>query len=254
MDIFNRQLVCLKQWTYYPSGMTIALIEIMMERTNWGLNMAEERDSDEESADRFRRGESGETDRSSDEMSARDDLTKEQGAKITRRMLLKAAVGGLALTPFAGALFANPRTVQEYRIEQHMLSPLPEKDQVTFFIYHATQAYVGEPAELLNLGDPELGVEGYLAYITRCTHFSCVVTYKDRSEVESINAGSPLDWPGWSDDLPGAFFCPCHAAGFSPLDGGVLGGPVTIPIAQIELKMVDGTLFAVGIKSRTSPK
>ncbi len=105
----------------------------------------------------------------------------------------------------------------------------------------------------MNLGDPNIGIEGYIAYITRCTHFSCVTTYKTRAEIETISAGAPLDWPGWTDDLPGALFCPCHAAGFSPLDGSVLGGPVTIPLAQIELEMSDGNMYAIGIKpGRTS--
>jgi len=209
--------------------------------------MAEEQDPNEERATRFRPSEPERIVTSREENMLLSNQIDEQGAKITRRMLLKAAVGGLALTPFAGALFAEPRTVQEYRIERHAISPLPEKDQVTFFVYHATKAYVGEPAELLNLGDPDIGVEGYIAFITRCTHFACVTTYKTRSEIEAISAGTPLEWPGWSNDLPGSFFCPCHAAGFSPLDGDILGGPVTIPLAQIELEIEDGTIYAVGI-------
>ncbi|MFQ6125030.1 MAG: ubiquinol-cytochrome c reductase iron-sulfur subunit [Candidatus Heimdallarchaeota archaeon] len=210
--------------------------------------MAKERDADKENAFKFNPSEPKRIDPSSDENASLSDLAEEQGAKITRRMMLKAVVGGLALTPFAAALFAEPRTVQEYRIERHVISPLPEKDQVTFFIYHATKAYVGEPAELLNLGDPNIGIEGYLAFITRCTHFACVTTYKTRTEIDTIAAGTLLNWPGWSEDLPGAMFCPCHKAGFSPYDGSVLGGPVTIPLAQIELEMVDGNIYAVGVK------
>lgn len=215
--------------------------------------MAEERDSDQERASRFRSFEP-ESDTPPKEKGAISEFFKENEAKLTRRMLLKTAIGGLAMAPFAAALFTEPRTVQEYRIERHVISPLPEENEVTFFIYHGTQAYVGEPAELLNLGDPNLGVEGYVAFITRCTHFACVTTYKPREEIETISAGSPLDWADLTADLPGAFYCPCHAAGFSALDGSVLGGPITVPIAQIELEMVDGNLFAVGVKTGEVPK
>ncbi|MFQ5819640.1 MAG: ubiquinol-cytochrome c reductase iron-sulfur subunit [Candidatus Heimdallarchaeota archaeon] len=177
------------------------------------------------------------------------DILREKRSTMTRRMLLKAGIGALALTPFGFSLLAEPRAPQEFKIERHAIYPIPEENRATFFIYHATKAYVGEPAQLINLGDPTIGLDGYIAFIVRCTHYACVAYFKTREEIERLRIGTGFQWPGWTDDLPGAIYCACHAGGFSPLDGSVLGGPPPKPIPEITIEWEDDNIYATGIKT-----
>ncbi|MFQ6124858.1 MAG: hypothetical protein ACE5R6_09700 [Candidatus Heimdallarchaeota archaeon] len=73
------------------------------------------------------------------------DSIAEKSSSITRRMLLKATVRVLALTPFGFFLLAEHRTPQEYRIGRYMISTLPEKNQATFLIIAPPKPTLANP-------------------------------------------------------------------------------------------------------------
>ena len=65
-----------------------------------------------------------------------------------------------------------------------------------------------------------------LAYSQSCTHLSCPVVPK-------------LD--------EGLLVCPCHHGSFELATGKNLSGPPPRPLPKIELELVDGEIFAVGV-------
>lgn len=79
-----------------------------------------------------------------------------------------------------------------------------------------------KPALLLHLLNGE-----WRAYSGMCTHLGCVV-YWDRASNRLI--------------------CPCHNAAFAADTGAVLMGPPLHPLPAIDLRVEDGTVFAVGMK------
>lgn len=65
---------------------------------------------------------------------------------------------------------------------------------------------------------------GLVAYSDVCTHLSCAVLYQ----------------PGERQ-----FYCPCHEGRFDAASGDVLAGPPTRPLPTIELRTLNGVVYAV---------
>lgn len=74
------------------------------------------------------------------------------------------------------------------------------------------------PAILLRLGEDQ-----YAAYLQRCTHLSCPITYN--------HAGKQLE-------------CPCHNGAFDTATGRVLSGPPPRPLPRILLRIENGHIIA----------
>ncbi|TAK31779.1 MAG: Rieske (2Fe-2S) protein [Chloroflexota bacterium] len=107
-------------------------------------------------------------------------------------------------------------------------------------VSHAPQriASIGDVAEnsALNFRYPDANSPAILihlpggrlvAYSQRCTHLSCAVFF-DPHSVRLV--------------------CPCHEGFFSPADGHVLAGPPPRPLPEVELRIVDGEILAVGVQ------
>jgi nitrite reductase/ring-hydroxylating ferredoxin subunit len=78
---------------------------------------------------------------------------------------------------------------------------------------------------LIRLGDGRL-----VAFSQKCTHLSCAVV------------------PDFAD---GILRCPCHEGSFDLATGRNIAGPPPRPLPEIDLEVVDGEVFAVGVKPRT---
>ena len=75
-----------------------------------------------------------------------------------------------------------------------------------------------DPALLIRLASGE-----HVAYMQRCTHLSCPVTFAaERNRLE----------------------CPCHNGAFDAATGAVLEGPPPRPLARIKLLVTDGKIYA----------
>jgi Rieske Fe-S protein len=74
------------------------------------------------------------------------------------------------------------------------------------------------PAVLIRLDENQ-----YVAYLQRCTHLSCPITYN--------HEGRQLE-------------CPCHNGAFEAATGRVLGGPPPRPLPRIALRIENGTILA----------
>jgi arsenite oxidase small subunit len=151
--------------------------------------------------------------------------------KPTRREALKAAVmfGAVALfvpvtilsqflvPPKQTGPITYPRTrianSNDVRLNDSLVFEYPRKDR---------------PAILIHLAD------GFVAYDALCTHLGCQVHY-DKVAVKG--------WEGSARQC----FCPCHGAVFDPIDGTVLAGPPSRPLAKIMVEIDDqGDIFANG--------
>lgn len=76
-----------------------------------------------------------------------------------------------------------------------------------------------------------LAEDRFVAYDQQCTHLLCpVIAQPDR----------------------GRLHCPCHNGNFDLETGRVLSGPPERPLPQIELSVRDGTVYATGVRERTS--
>ncbi|AUX22440.1 uncharacterized protein SOCEGT47_029430 [Sorangium cellulosum] len=87
--------------------------------------------------------------------------------------------------------------------------------------------YPGEHDPCLLIRTPEGEL---LAYSQACTHLACAV-------VPRIEEGVLL--------------CPCHAGYFDLRTGRNIAGPPPRPLPKIELEVVDGEVYAVGVEKRT---
>ena len=74
------------------------------------------------------------------------------------------------------------------------------------------------PAVLIRLGE-----DHYVAFLQRCTHLSCPITYNPE--------GQQLE-------------CPCHNGVFDAASGRVLSGPPPRPLPRIALRIEGGTIVA----------
>ncbi len=74
------------------------------------------------------------------------------------------------------------------------------------------------------------GEHSVVAFSRRCTHLSC-----------------PVGWQKEENRL----YCPCHNGAFSIEDGHVLQGPPARPLPKIELSIIDGTIYAMGITNES---
>lgn len=81
-----------------------------------------------------------------------------------------------------------------------------------------------DPAVLVHLPEGR-----FVAYDRRCTHLLC-----------------PVLWDKQVDRL----VCPCHDGHFDARTGDVLYGPPRRPLPEIELKVRDGVIFAMGAGPR----
>jgi nitrite reductase/ring-hydroxylating ferredoxin subunit len=79
-----------------------------------------------------------------------------------------------------------------------------------------------DPAILVRLSE-----DRYAAYIQRCTHLSCPVTFDGERKT---------------------FECPCHNGSFDCETGRVLGGPPPRPLARIALRIEGGRIYAEGLE------
>jgi Rieske Fe-S protein len=87
--------------------------------------------------------------------------------------------------------------------------------------------YPGEhdPCLLIRLADG-----GVVAFSQKCTHLSCAV-------VPRIDQG--------------VIQCPCHEGYFDLATGQNIAGPPTRPLPRIELEIIGGEVFAIGVRERT---
>ena len=142
---------------------------------------------------------------------------------VSRREFFKfmtLASGGLALGSMGMAAWAV----------------LPRK-QRTFervFVARADQVAVGSALQFNYPRAKDLCIliqhspGNFVAYSRRCTHLSCPVEYQpDKDRI----------------------YCPCHNGAFSVTDGKVLQGPPPRPLPRIQLEVVGGQIFAVGVES-----
>ena len=79
------------------------------------------------------------------------------------------------------------------------------------------------PAILIHLPGGRL-----VAYSQRCTHLTCAVFY---------------------DPATTRLVCPCHEGFFDPADGHVLAGPPPRPLPEIELRIEQEEIYAVGVRT-----
>ena len=68
----------------------------------------------------------------------------------------------------------------------------------------------------------------YAAFSRRCTHLSCPVDYQPDNE---------------------RLYCPCHNGAFSLEDGRVLQGPPPHPLPRIMVRVRNGEIWAVGVRT-----
>lgn len=115
-------------------------------------------------------------------------------------------------------------------------SAVPRRQRVfeRVFVANATDVAIGaampfsypRPTDLCLLIHPSQ--DEFVAYSRRCTHLSCPVEYQpDKNRI----------------------YCPCHNGAFSVKDGKVLQGPPPRPLPRIQLEIVGGQVFAVGVES-----
>ena len=88
-------------------------------------------------------------------------------------------------------------------------------------------AYPGDhdPCLLIRMPDGT-----FVAYSQKCTHLSCAVVPK-------------ID--------EGILHCPCHEGVFDLATGRNIAGPPPRPLPRIELEIVDGDVYAIGVTERT---
>ncbi|HEX2910572.1 MAG TPA: Rieske 2Fe-2S domain-containing protein [Chloroflexia bacterium] len=138
----------------------------------------------------------------------------------TRRSFLKvlglssgAFFTGTAALALAGALQGEEKYEPKKIAELGRL----KAGQSTTFAYPGAE----DPCLLVHLGNDQ-----YVAYSQKCTHLAC-----------------PVYWEAKNDRLE----CPCHEGAFNVRTGAVLGGPPPRPLPKINLKVENGSIYAVGV-------
>lgn len=163
-------------------------------------------------------------------ISERDDhythnIVKSNERSLDRRGFMKTMVGAAGLFAVStlpwGTLAAQKllngegRELAKQKIAQ--IAGLQAGDAIEF-------AYPSEhdSALLVCLREGE-----YKAYQNACTHLKCPVFWnKEKSEL----------------------LCPCHHGKFDVMTGNPLAGPPRRPLPEIDLKIENGAIYAVGVK------
>lgn len=138
---------------------------------------------------------------------------------VSRRQLLQLAVftsGALFASTAALAVLGAIRTLRRNEVQPiTRVDALPE-GQALYFEYPEP----GEQAMLLHLPGGR-----FVAYSQRCTHLSCAVYYQpERARL----------------------YCPCHEGVYAPETGAPVAGPPQRRLEQIQLRLQDGQITAVG--------
>ncbi len=173
----------------------------------------------------------------------------------------------LTIAPDGRPLAEQPRWRQDFPIDVPQDQYVARREFIKFlaltsFAFAAGQVWIlaksklgGEPAfpelEVVRLADLAIGgslqfdypgpgqpkllvrleENRFVAFDARCTHLSCpVIPQVDR----------------------GRFHCPCHQGNFDLATGRPLSGPPRRPLPQVELRVRDGRVFAIGVLERTS--
>ncbi len=142
---------------------------------------------------------------------------------LSRRSFLTYVLGlsgalGLAglLAPIARYAYPVKRTEAQPKVRVAALSELsPLQEMVEF-------DYLEAPAGLILLADgtPK-------AFYLACTHFGCIVSWREEEQ---------------------DFYCPCHAGIFAP-DGSVVAGPPPKPLVELKVTEEGDELFVEGTVS-----
>ncbi len=146
----------------------------------------------------------------------------EEDHYVSRREFFRfmtLASGGLALgsAALAGWAAIPPR---ERKFDRARIVALNEIE-----VGGSVEFNYPRPIDPCILLQPEPGQ--YVAYSRRCTHLSCPVEYQPEMD---------------------RLYCPCHNGAFAVSDGHVLHGPPPRPLARVQLEVVDGEIFAIGVK------
>jgi Rieske Fe-S protein len=146
----------------------------------------------------------------------------EEDQYVTRREFFKfmtLASGGLAVGSVAVAGYASlPHG--EIQFERVMVASISDVPLGGFKEFRYPR-----PQDLCLMVQSEPGT--FVAYSRRCTHLSCPVEYQPSEN---------------------RLYCPCHNGAFSLEDGHVLQGPPPRSLPRITLEIVDGQIFATGVK------
>lgn len=81
---------------------------------------------------------------------------------------------------------------------------------------------MADPAILIRLDERR-----FVAYSQKCTHLSCAVYF---------------------DGAEGSIRCPCHHGYFDPSDGRPTAGPPVRPLPRIDLAVLGGSIYALGVR------
>lgn len=145
--------------------------------------------------------------------------------RLDRRSFMKTMVGAAGLFAVSslpwGTLAAKELIgLGHKQYPKHEISKL-EKISVGEAVKFAFPAE-HDSALLIRLSDTK-----FVAYQNACTHLRCPV-YWVKEEGEMI--------------------CPCHEGKFDVHTGSPTAGPPRRPLPEIELKVENGTIYAVGVK------
>ena len=141
--------------------------------------------------------------------------------KLTRRGFLSLFNRVLAATGAAVLIGPIVAFFWPAKLEEIPSEPLAVGDEESIPEGEAkTVRYGRYPAIILNTAE-----RGLVAYSAVCTHFACLVKWNPAS---------------------GMIECPCHEGYFDPADGTVISGPPPEPLGEIQVNIVDGTIFIGG--------
>lgn len=141
--------------------------------------------------------------------------------KLTRRGFLSLFSRVLAATGAAALIGPIVAFFWPAKLEEIPSEPLAVGDEDSIPEGEAkTVRYGRYPAIILNTVE-----RGLVAYSAVCTHFACIVKWNPAS---------------------GMIECPCHEGYFDPADGTVISGPPPEPLGEIQVNIVDGTIFIGG--------
>ena len=141
--------------------------------------------------------------------------------KLTRRGFISLLNRVLAATGAAALIGPVVAFFWPSKLEEMPSEPLAVGDEGSIPEGEAKTVWYGRyPAIILNTAE-----RGLVAYSAVCTHFACIVKWNPAS---------------------GMIECPCHEGYFDPADGAVISGPPPEPLGEIQINIVDGTIFIGG--------
>lgn len=147
--------------------------------------------------------------------------------RLTRRDLVKATGLGLSSGLMAELAMAAPGPAKTLPITKIAELDALKVDVPLAFSYPDETS----PAVLLRLRGAAVGGVGpgntIVAFSQLCTHKGCPVTYRPERKL---------------------IICPCHWSTFDPSKGGqMVIGQASQSLPQIQLRVTDNTIFAVGV-------